>query len=335
VRSGLLLALLAAAFLVAIALTRWGLRRARQRRAFRRRVTLEDALKHLHAAEERGRSATLESLAGQLGVPVRRATEIARLLQQRGLASTADGLALSAAGRRAARRVVRAHRLWERYLADELNVPLAELHRRADQREHVMTTEEVEHLAATLGHPQRDPHGDPIPSAEALPEPLPGWPVTLVPPGGPCEIVHLEDEPEDVFSRLAAQGLEVGLRVTVRARSPERLSLDVDGHRIELSPIDAANVFVVPVPERVREAARTLADLRVGERATVRSVRVTGFGRRRLFDLGFTPGAVVECAFPSTFGEPRAYGVRGTIIALRPEQARRIEVELAPAGEAR
>jgi Fe2+ transport system protein FeoA len=61
-------------------------------------------------------------------------------------------------------------------------------------------------------------------------------------------------------------------------------------------------------------------------------VRLAGFSRRRLFDLGFTPGTEVECAFPSAFGEPRAYRVRGTLIALRPEQARRIDVE--PGGEA-
>jgi Fe2+ transport system protein FeoA len=62
-------------------------------------------------------------------------------------------------------------------------------------------------------------------------------------------------------------------------------------------------------------------------------VRVTGFRRRRLFDLGFTPGALVECAFHSAFGEPTAYRVRGTLIALRLEQARRIEVETAAPPE--
>jgi DtxR family Mn-dependent transcriptional regulator len=329
----LLLAALAA--LIAIPLIRWGLRTARRRREFRLRVTLEDALKHLYAAEERGTRATIDSLAGHLGVATRRKTEIARLLHQRGLAIATDALELTAAGRRAARQVVRAHRLWERYLADELRTPPADLHRRADRREHRMAADEVEHLAAALGYPQYDPHGDSIPSAEAAPESLPAWPLTLMPRGIPAAIVHLEDEPEHVFARLVAQGLEVGQHMTVRETAPDRLAADVDGRRIELSPIDAANIFVVPVHEPARPAARTLADLRTGERARVRSVRVTGFTRRRLFDLGFTPGAVVEYAFPSALGEPRAYRVRGTIIALRPEQARRIEVEPAPAPEPR
>jgi DtxR family Mn-dependent transcriptional regulator len=316
-------------------LARAGVRRFRRGREWRLRVTVEDALKHLYGAEERGRTATIESLAGQLGVAVRRAGEIARLLHERGLAVTADpgAFALTAAGRRAAEQVVRAHRLWERYLADELNVPIAELHRRADRQEHLLGAEDVGRLAAALGHPQRDPHGDPIPppTATAAREATPGWPVTLAARGVTAQIQHLEDEPEDVFARLAAQELEVGQRVTVRDRASDRLTLDVDGRQIELSPVDAANIFVVPVLEEAAPAGRTLADLQTGERATVRRVNVRGFGRRRLFDLGFTPGVVVECAFAAAFGQPRAYRVRGTTIALRAEQARRIEVDPVPA----
>jgi ferrous iron transport protein A len=64
----------------------------------------------------------------------------------------------------------------------------------------------------------------------------------------------------------------------------------------------------------------------------VRGVKLTGFVRRRLFDLGFTPGALVECVFRAALGEPTAYRVRGTVIALRPDQARRVEVEVGTAA---
>jgi Fe2+ transport system protein FeoA len=116
----------------------------------------------------------------------------------------------------------------------------------------------------------------------------------------------------------------------VRESTPDHVRLEVDDREERLSPIDAANIFVVPAEVSPAAPARTLADLPARERAVVHGVTATGFGRRRLFDLGFTPGAVVECAFPSAFGEPRAYRVRGTLIALRPEQARRIELEPAP-----
>lgn len=328
-------AVLLALVLAVILAPGWGLRaRVRAVRAFRLRVRVEDALKHVYGAAERGRRASIESLAGALGMPARHAASVARLLHERGLASTAEGLVLTPAGERVARQIVRAHRVWERYLADELRAPSEELHHRADRREHYLTREDVDYLAAHLGHPQHDPHGDPIPPVDQRPEPAMGWPVTLMPSGMPAEIVHLEDEPTSVFTRLAALQLEPGQRVVVRATAADRVVLEVDGRRHELSPVDAANIFVVPAVAPARAPARTLADLRVGEGARLRRVGINGFARRRLFDLGFTPGARVACAFPAAFGEPRAYRVRGTLIALRPEQARRIEVELLPEAEA-
>ena len=320
-----------AGVLFALALApRWGLRaRLRARRAFRLQVNIEDALRHLYAAEERGGLPTLESVAGSLHLPTRRAAEIARVLHERGLTTMAEGLVLTPAGVRTARQIVQAHRLWERYLADELRAPAAELHRRADRQEHRLSKDEVEHLAARLGHPQVDPHGDPIPTVAERGR-APGWPLTLMARGASGEIVHLEDEPEAIFARLVRQGLEPGQRVTVLEATRDRLVVEVDGQRRQLSPVDAANIFVVPVLEPAGPAPRTLADLRPGERGRVRAVKLAGFARRRLFDLGFTPGARVECAFPAAFGEPRAYRVRDTLIALRTGQARRIEIGPAP-----
>lgn len=324
-------AIILLALVVAVSLAPgWGLRdRARAARAFRLRVRVEDALKHVYEAAERGGRASIESLAGALGIAVREAADLARLLRERGLASTDDGLVLTSGGERTAQQIVRAHRVWERYLADELGAPPEELHRRADRREHLLTREDVAHLAARLGHPQYDPHGDPIPPVAVRPEPVLGWPVTLMPIGMPLQIVHIEDEPEAVFARLARLELEPGKQVIVRETTADRILLDVDGRRHAVSPVDAANIFVVPAVAAAA-SARTLADLRTGEQARVRRVGINGFARRRLFDLGFTPGARVACAFPSALGEPRAYRVRGTLIALRPEQARRIEVEPLP-----
>lgn len=324
-----ILVLAMAALIIAIVFApRWGLRqRLRARRAFRLRVTIEDALKHLHATEERGRDPSIESLAGALNIRATRAADVVRILTTRGLVTTDTGLTLTPAGERSARQVVRAHRLWERYLADELHARAEDLHRLADQHEHLLDTDQIEHLAADLGHPEHDPHGDPIPAVDLRSAPPPGWPLTLVSPGVPCEVVHLEDEPETVFARLVDRGLEVGTHVAVAELTPDRIALDIEGERCELSPVDAANVFVVPERRAPRGPGHTLADLREGERGHVRRVGVSGFARRRLFDLGFTPGALVESAFPAAFGEPRAYRIRGTVIALRPDQARRIEID--------
>jgi DtxR family Mn-dependent transcriptional regulator len=302
------------------------LARLSTRRARRLRVAFEDSLKHLYGAQEQGRSATLQSLAGALGVTPGRVAELVQDLQERGLVAARAGLELTPAGERWARSTVRAHRLWERYLADERRVAPAALHRLADVEEHRLSREEVERLAVSLGHPERDPHGDVIPSREGAVEALVEVPLTVLEEGEAGEVVHVEDEPEAVYARLAALGLEPGCFVTVRERSRACLAADVDGVRLELSPVDAANVFVWRLGGEAPQPARTLADLEPGQRATVAGLRASGFARRRLLDLGFTPGTRVECTLESPFGEPRAYRIRETVIALRPEQARRIAI---------
>jgi DtxR family Mn-dependent transcriptional regulator len=82
---------------------------------------------------------------------------------------------------------------------------------------------------------------------------------------------------------------------------------------------------VLPLPEaEAADGVKTLADFKPGERATVlglaRSCR--GPERRRLLDLGFVAGTAVEVEMISPSGEPTAYRVRGTVIALHREQAR-------------
>jgi DtxR family Mn-dependent transcriptional regulator len=307
--------------------------RFRDRRGRRLRERVEDGLKHLHACEEHGRSATVESLAGALGVTTRQAADLARELHDRGLARTDAGFVLTLAGKRWARSIVRAHRLWERYLADELRVPTAALHRRADRKEHDLAREDIDRLAAELGYPELDPHGDPIPTGAGVLERHAAVPVTMLPERAAARIVHLEDEPEAVYERLSGQGLEPGQIVTVRRVLPTRIVIEVEGTMRELAPVDAASVFVVPAAAPSMERPRTLADLAVGESARIGMLRIGGAARRRLLDLGFTPGTAVECALASPFGEPTAYRIRGTLIALRPEQAARIE--LAPPEEVR
>ena len=78
-------------------------------------------------------------------------------------------------------------------------------------------------------------------------------------------------------------------------------------------------------------SAKTLADLRPGQRARITGIAgdVQGLLRRRFLDLGFTRGAVVEVVLESAFGrgDPVAYRIRSTVIALRREQAERILIE--------
>jgi DtxR family Mn-dependent transcriptional regulator len=301
----------------------------------RRLELIEDALKHVHAQEERGQQATVESLGGAVGISSSRAAVLARELHERGLAETREGLRLTPAGEEWARRIVRAHRLWERYLADEVRVGREAVHRLADREEHRLTLADIEELAARLGYPERDPHGDPIPTATGELKVLAAVPLTVAPLDQTLRIVHVEDEPESVYARLAALELDIDRILVVTESVPARLTVELEGTRLELSPVDAANVFVVPDPAGRRRPPTSLADLSRGEAARIKALRVSGLRRRRLLDLGFTPGTSVECALQGPLGEPRGYHIRGTLVALREEEARRIEIERLPEGNER
>jgi DtxR family Mn-dependent transcriptional regulator len=231
---------------------------------------------------------------------------------------------LTPAGERLALQVVRAHRLLERYFADEARLPLGDIHRAAERREHSLSADEVDRLSASLGHPTVDPHGDPIPSSEGALPPASGTPVTSWPSGQLGRIVHLEDEPEISFRQILAEGLRVGQDVRVIEDTPERVVLTDGENEYRLAPVVAANVFLEPAPATAAtNGVVRLADL--GHDVTGEVVRLDdvcqGFSRRRLMDLGFTDGALVRPILKTFAGDPRAYEVRGTVVALRRDQA--------------
>lgn len=301
--------------------------RSSRRREAVERMALEDGLKHIHAQEIRGRLATRESLAGGLGIPVAEAMRHIVSLEQRGLIRHVDsGLELTDAGRTLALQVIRAHRLLERYFADELRMPIDALHAAADRDEHAMSPAAANALDTALGYPRRDPHGDPIPTAAGVlastdATPLHQWPV-----GVPAQIMHLEDEPAAVFREITKAQLKPGLTVEILDRTDQQITAWDGVREYVVSPQAADNIFVSAV-RRPRQPVARLSDLKPGDSATVRDLECEGFERRRLLDLGVTPGTVVECLFAGIAPEPMAYRIRGAVIALRHQQAEDIIVE--------
>jgi len=308
--------------------------RLRQARQLAQRALVEDALKHIHAREQRETLATPESLAGKLEVRIRQALDLIAEMEEGGLVqSTGPGLRLSRSGRQLALRVIRAHRLLERYLVDELRMPLEEIHNAADRREHTLTAEEVDELEARLGYPQQDPHGDPIPSSEGSLESVEATALTDWPIGTPAKIVHLEDEPPEALTKIVAAGFVLGMDIEVRRVEKQSLVVwDGESER-SLAPVLASNVFVEELAHPVQPPVK-LSSLEPGQSGRVLALRSEGFNRRRLLDLGLTPGTVVECAFPGPMKEPMAYRVRGALVALRPEQTDEIEIEAVTTADA-
>jgi len=106
------------------------------------------------------------------------------------LRSTAKGLVLTEEGDRLAISVIRAHRLWERYLADEAGMSLTRVHAEANRLEHQRSGDRVDRMDAALGYPTSDPHGDPIPTADGQLVDVTGTPLTNWPPGQSARVIH-------------------------------------------------------------------------------------------------------------------------------------------------
>lgn len=313
-------------------------------RRFRReteRVRLEDGLKHLLDCERASRTATVETLAGRLEVSRGVASELLTKLADRGLVEAgASGFVLTEPGRAYALRILRTHRLWERYLADRTGVPPVEWHAEAERVEHQLTEAEADELAIRLGDPRYDPHGDPIPTASGDIPARTGMSLGRVEPGTSVVIRHVEDEPGEVYDRLVSLGLAPGEVLEVLAREvPGRVRVRVRGEAHELRAVDAANLTVEPLPEGESAPGPrpTLRDARRGQtvRVAALSPACQGPQRRRLLDLGVVPGTEITPELVSTGGDPVAYRIRGALIALRLEQASWIEIEPASAPTAR
>jgi DtxR family Mn-dependent transcriptional regulator len=303
------------------------------------KVLLEDALKHLFDCEYQARVASLQSLSGALASSGNRTVEILARLEERELVTSVEGgYRLTSEGRRYALRVVRIHRLWERYLSDHTGLEPEAWHDEAELREHEMSPEEADELSAQMGDPLYDPHGDPIPTAGGdIVEPQ-GQPLSELPIGELAEIVHVEDEPAAIYAQLLAEGLAPGMRIRVMESTPRLIRFEADAEEHILAPIFAANLSVQALPQEEDMVGpyERLSVLALGESATVvgLSPQLRGPERRRMLDLGLIPGTVVGAEIRSPSGDPVGYRIRGAVIALRREQADQIRIDRRALTEA-
>ncbi len=295
------------------------------------RHRIEDALKKLFGEDGPGALGRNE-LGRDLRLDPADTDELVRHLARRGLArDEGERLALTESGRKAALRVLRRHRLYERYLSDRTGMPPTAWHEEAERAEHELSDADAERLASRLGHPRFDPHGDPIPTPDLDLPPSRGPSLAELSPGDRAEVTHVEDEPPEIFARIASLGIAPGARLRVAGRDGNRVTATIDGRKRSLDLSTARNVSVDVLPDDAEAGAavRTLADARLGEPVTVKRLapRCQGIHRRRLLDLGIVPGTRIVPELVAASGDPVAYRIRGALIGLRREQAEWIEIE--------
>ncbi len=186
-------------------------------------ATVQDYAKAVYALErERGGAVSTNALAERLAVTPASASGMVRRLGELGLVSHVPyhGVQLTEAGRRVALEVLRHHRLLELYLAERLDLPWDRVHAEAEVLEHHISEELEEAIAAQLGNPTRDPHGDPIPTRELeIDEPetcsLDGLEV-----GDRGRFVRISDHRPDMLRYLSERGIRPGDEFEVMDRQP-------------------------------------------------------------------------------------------------------------------
>jgi len=184
----------------------------------------ENYAKGIYALQDRagGQPVSTTLLAERLEVTPGSASAMIKKLAEHGLAEHTPykGVSLTAAGERVALEVLRHHRLLELYLAEHLDVPWDRVHTEADRLEHVLSEELEARIAAKLGHPTHDPHGDPIPTSELTLATDATVSLATLTPGARGHVARVSDSNPDMLRYLHEQGVTVGDRVEVLDRQP-------------------------------------------------------------------------------------------------------------------
>jgi DtxR family transcriptional regulator, Mn-dependent transcriptional regulator len=184
---------------------------------------IENYAKAVYALEQQHKGpVTTNELAKRLGVTPASASSMVKKLDELGLVTHVPykGVKLTARGRRVALEVLRHHRLLELYLAESLGVPWDRVHDEAEVLEHVLSEELEELIAAKLGHPTRDPHGDPIPSRELQIEEVKTESLSALEVGATGVFVRISDSDPAMLRHLAERGITPGDSFEIVEKQP-------------------------------------------------------------------------------------------------------------------
>ena len=183
---------------------------------------VENYAKAIYALQQRGATVTTNALAERLGVTAASASGMVKKLCALGFVEHEPyrGVELTDDGERLALEVLRHHRLLELYLAERLGMPWDRVHDEAEVLEHVISEELEALIAAKLGDPKHDPHGDPIPTPELTIEQRPTLPMQSLDVGDRGTFVRISDSDPEMLRYLSSRGIAPGDTFEVIERQP-------------------------------------------------------------------------------------------------------------------
>lgn len=213
-------------------------------------ISIQDYLKHIYELTENGQSASTNALAKKLNIS---APSVTGMVQKLASAKPAlveyqkhQGVTLTREGKKAALEVIRHHRLLEAWLVQTLGYSWDEVHEEAERLEHVISEDFERRIAAAMGHPTRDPHGELIPTAD-LKMPLDdSTPLSALRPGQTATIQRVIASDKDLLRYLEGLGLLPGVQIEVKEYSPfdHNLTIKVGQKSLVLGLSITGKIFV-------------------------------------------------------------------------------------------
>lgn len=313
-------------------------------RSRQKKEELEDLIKYLYhhrANIEANKPFGKNDIVEELGHKKGNVEKNIQILRESGLLEKHNYL-LTPNGQTYALGLIRVHRLYERFLAEHSGYKPSDWHRIAEQMEHRVNPETLQAIEKTLHKPLLDPHGDPIPSEEHnhLPTPV-GIALDDIAEGDFIRIKQMNDDDEEKLTRLTDLGLFPGALIQIVGVNQSEVTFIFQGEqstltRPEFEALTIARPEILPqgtMPDVygafLPKAVKRLTTLSQGHEATICGIDVNcrGTARRRLLDLGFVRGSKVSIYIQSPMGNPNAYLIRGSGIALRQDQAKYILID--------
>ncbi len=203
---------------------------------------IQDYLKHIYELTRSGQSASTSQLADALGIS---AASVTNMLQKLSLTQPAyvtyekhHGAKLTDAGLHTALKIIRRHRLIEHYLIHALNYNWDEVHAEAEVLEHAVSPLLEKRIDAALGHPEFDPHGDPIPDVNLEMPIIDQIPLSSMEVGTSGHVNRVPHENPEVLRYLGKCGLRPGARIKLLARTPYDQTM-----RIKITGVDEEAVI--------------------------------------------------------------------------------------------
>ena len=214
---------------------------------------VEDYLKAIFELESRGTAAETNAIAEMLKIAPASVSGMVRRLADQGLITHEryHGARLTNAGRRAALKTLRRHRVIEAYLTSALGYSWDRVHDEAERLEHAASDELIDRMAAAIGEPETDPHGAPIPNRDLTLEERAAIALATLQPGDSAKVARVSDEDGERLRYLAELGIVPGATVAVIAREPYGgpIALRVGTQSKTIGP-ELAEQILVSAPKR-------------------------------------------------------------------------------------